>query len=57
MEHNIVTFISVIVVASFAISIFYYGLSEGIWFTFGIYDQLFGKIIEIIFGLLDSIFM
>ena len=56
MEHNIVTFISVVIAATFAISILFYGLSEGVWFTLGIYDQLFSKIIDTIFVFLDFVF-
>lgn len=57
MEHNIVTFISVIIVASFGINILFYGMSEGTWATFGMYSHLFDKIADIILGVLDSIFM
>lgn len=57
MEHNIVTFISVIIAVSFTVNIFFYGMSEGIWATFGMYSHLFDKITDVILGVLDSIFM
>lgn len=56
-ESKIVTSLSVIIAVSFAINIFYYGLSDGTWFTFGLYDQLFDAIGDATLRFLDAIFM
>lgn len=56
-ESRIVTVLTCIIAVSFAVSMFYYGPSDGIWFTFGLYDQMFGFLGDIALRILDTFLM
>lgn len=56
MENRIVGWASIAIALFFSVNTFYYGLSEGVWSTLEIIDQLFLKFLDIVFGLFDFIF-
>lgn len=56
MENRIVAGASIAIALFFSVNTFYYGLSEGVWSTLEIIDQLFLKFLDIVFGLFDFIF-
>lgn len=56
IETKIVTAIAVLIAIPFVINIFYYGLSDGTWFTFSVYERLFEMMGNSVLHLLDSLF-
>lgn len=57
MEGRIVAGVSIAIALFFSVNTFYYRLSEGVWSTLEIIDQLFLKFLDTIFGFLDFIFV